>query len=60
MNRLIIALLATLGLFACTPDGPAERAGETLDDAADNIGDAARDVGDEIEDFADDVADGAE
>jgi hypothetical protein len=60
MNRFLIALFATLALGACTPDGPAERAGERLDDAADNIGDAARDVGDEVEDFADDVSDGVQ
>lgn len=57
MNRLLIAIFAALALGACTPDGPAERAGETLDDAADSVGDTARDVRDEAEDFADDVAD---
>lgn len=59
--RIVLAVLAaSLALVACTDEGPAERAGEALDDAADSIGDAARDVRDEAEDFADDVSDNLE
>ena len=57
MNRLITVLALTLALSACADRGPAERAGEALDDAADSVGDAARDVRDEAEDFADEVRD---
>jgi hypothetical protein len=57
MNRLITVLGLSLALFACAQKGPAERAGEALDDAADSVGDAARDVRDEAQDFADDVQD---
>lgn len=32
--------LGTLGLVACDNEGPAERAGEKLDNAAERVGDA--------------------
>jgi len=57
MNRLITVIGLSLALFGCAEKGPAERAGEALDDAADRVGDTARDVRDEAEDFADDVRD---
>ena len=60
MHKWIVILIAALATFACTEKGPAERAGEALDDAADSIGDAARDVRDEAGDFADDVSDSIE
>ena len=55
LTKSLLAMFLTLPLAACEPEGPAERAGEQLDEAADSIGDAARDVRDEAEDFADDV-----
>lgn len=57
MNRLFAALILSLAAFACAEQGPAERAGEALDDAADSVGDAARDIRDEAEDVADEVSD---
>jgi len=52
MNRIFAITVFSLALFACAEEGPAERVGETLDDAADSVGDAARDVRDEAEDLA--------
>ena len=52
----IFALLATLGLAACS-DGPAEQAGENIDNATQNAGDAienaADNAGDAIENAGD-------
>lgn len=55
--------LAAFSLFAITPmialtgcdtnDGPAEEAGEALDDAADDVGDALDDASDEVDDAID-------
>jgi hypothetical protein len=58
-------LLATLvmggvlgtGLIACEQKGPAERAGEKLDDAAKDVKEGAQKAGDKIEDAAQDVKD---
>ena len=53
MKKINAALtLFGLTLAACAEPGPAERAGETLDDAVDSVMNAARDVRDEAEDFA--------
>lgn len=60
MNRLITVLIAAAALGACAEEGPAERAGEALDDTADSIGNAARDVRDEAEDLADEVSENIE
>lgn len=53
MNRrlgaaLLAAALAGGLLAACDNDGPAERAGEKIDDAARSVGDAVQDAGREI------------
>ena len=48
-----IALFLSLFLVACEQEGPAERAGEKLDEAADDIGDGIEDAGDEVEDCLD-------
>ncbi len=61
MNRMLILLTAALALFACTQqDGPAERAGAALDEAADSVDEAVRDVRDEAEDLADEIPDNAQ
>ena len=55
MKRIISMLLVIFALpafVACDHDGPAERAGEKLDDAADDVGDAARNAKDEMKDAA--------
>jgi hypothetical protein len=60
MNKLISTLFLLTCLAACEQEGPAERAGERIDDAADRVADAARDVRDEAEEVADEVAERAE
>ena len=58
-NLLRIAALAAmttpiLALTACdTNSGPAEEAGEAIDDAADDVGDAFDDAADEVDDAID-------
>jgi len=55
MKKILFSAIAALVLCACAEKGPAERAGEALDDAADSVGDAARDVRDEAEDLANEL-----
>lgn len=44
-----VALLApALALAACDDDGPAEQAGEAIDDAAERAGDAVNDAADDV------------
>ncbi len=53
---LLIASLATAACGGKKPaDGPAERAGEKVDDAAKDTKDAAKKAGQETEEAADDV-----
>jgi hypothetical protein len=40
-------------LAACEKEGPAERAGKTLDNAVDDAGDAVEDAGDKVKDAVD-------
>lgn len=63
MNRLSVAALALLiglGLAACEK-GPAEKAGEKMDNAAENMGDkiedATDDAGDKLEAAGDKIED---
>ena len=63
-TKLSIATLATffaIGLTACERDGPAERAGENVDNAAEKLGDRMEDAtdnaGDELETAGDKVED---
>jgi hypothetical protein len=55
-----LAILAigfmTAGLGACEDEGPAEEAGESIDETADDVGDAVDEAGDDAEDAADDAA----
>lgn len=66
--KILIAMITVLGLTACENDGPAERFGEQVDqaasnaqnaasNAADTVGDAARDAGNIVEDACEDVTD---
>ena len=61
MLKHTLLLLAALSLFGCAEEGPAERAGERLDDAANELADRTEDAvenaGDAVEDFADEVED---
>ncbi|MFB9136074.1 hypothetical protein M1D72_19680 [Vibrio sp. AK197] len=54
----------TLGLTACTDDGPAENAGEqvdqTMSEASDQIDDTMTDAGNAIEDTCEDVKEGVD
>ncbi|MDX1515618.1 MAG: hypothetical protein R3288_02200 [Woeseiaceae bacterium] len=52
----LIAMLAA----ACEKEGPAERAGEAIDEAADEIQDSGDRVADELEDSGEQLADAAE
>lgn len=55
--KLIAAMMiATFALVACEPDGPAERAGEALDEAGDSVRDAADDVRNDIEDVCEEAS----
>lgn len=59
---LLFFLFTTMfALAGCEKDGPAERAGEAIDNAVNGSGnvleDAADDIGDEADDLADDVQD---
>ncbi len=52
-SKLAAALLlafAVAGLSACEKKGPAERAGEAVDKAAQKTGDAVKEAGDKIKD----------
>jgi uncharacterized protein YjbJ (UPF0337 family) len=62
-RTLILALL--IGLAAATTgcqkeEGPMEKAGKAIDDAAEDVQDAAEDAKDEVEDAAEDVKDEVE
>lgn len=46
----LLLAFAVVGLSACEKKGPAERAGEAVDDAARSAGDAVKDAGDKIKD----------
>ncbi|MEO6117748.1 MAG: hypothetical protein ABIP37_01605 [Methylotenera sp.] len=63
-KKLSLAVLATLmitGLAACEKQGPAERAGEKMDNATEKMGDKIEDAtdkaGDKLEDAGDKIED---
>lgn len=51
LQRLLLACAAALALFlaACEKEGPAERAGEKIDEAAEKAADSAEDAADRVE-----------
>lgn len=58
MRKLGLALLMALmlgGVVACEDKGPAEKAGENIDNAVDDAGDSVEDMGDDIQDSAEDA-----
>lgn len=62
-TKLSIAALATfliLGITACDNKGPAEQAGENIDNAAENMGDKIEDATDNAEDKVEDAGDRVE
>jgi len=50
---LLLAL--TLGLIACEKEGPAEKAGEKVDEAVEKMGDQLEKAGDKMEEATDKV-----
>ncbi len=61
MKRMMGLILVTLfAITACERDGPAERFGEDVDQAAGNIENAARDAADRLEDVATDAGNAIE
>jgi hypothetical protein len=58
MRRAIYVLLLamlTIGFVGCEEKGPAERAGESIDEVADDIKDSGKDLGNKIEDKCEDL-----
>ena len=49
---MVTAVLAAalLSVVGCEPEGPAERAGKQIDEAAEDAGDAVEDAGDKVQD----------
>jgi len=59
-NVALVLLLGGLlgtGLVACEKKGPAERAGEKIDDAAQQVKEGAEKAADKVEDAAEDLKD---
>lgn len=52
-TAMLVALLALGGVAGCEKEGPAERAGKTMDDAVEDVGDKLEDAGDKAEDAVD-------
>ena len=50
---LIVGAILAFSFAGCEQQGPAEKAGEAVDDAMDTMGDSVEDAGDAIEDAAD-------
>lgn len=59
LSLILFLGLAVAGMYACpdSDEGPAERAGEKIDDAAEDVGDKMEDAGDKMEDAADKAED---
>jgi hypothetical protein len=57
---LILGGVLGAGLVACEQKGPAERAGEKIDDAAKDVKQGAERAGDKIENAAQDVKEGVD
>ncbi|MFD2191890.1 hypothetical protein [Pistricoccus aurantiacus] len=58
LRKLGIALLMALmlgGVAACDNEGPAEQAGENVDEAVDDAGDSMEEMGDNVEESAEDA-----
>ncbi|WP_447894446.1 hypothetical protein [Vreelandella sp. GE22] len=59
LKKLTLALLMGLmlgGLAACDDQGPAEEAGESIDDSMESAGESIEEMGESIEDSADDAS----
>ena len=61
LRLLLTTLAAAFVLAACeSNEGPAERAGEKIDEAMDDAGDSMEDARDTMDDVADEVEEAAE
>lgn len=47
-----LTVAMSLAVAGCEEEGPAERAGETVDEAIEDAGEAMEDAGDKVEDAA--------
>ena len=54
-SLLMLIAFAAIFASACEKKGPAERAGEKIDDAMSDMADAAENMGDEVESAVDDL-----
>ena len=59
ITATLFAGLLLMGLSACEK-GPAEKAGEAIDDAASDVADVAEDAASDVADAAEDAADAVE
>lgn len=58
LRKLGLAMMLALmlgGVAACDDQGPAEEAGENIDQAAENAGDSVEEMGEEVQDAAEDA-----
>jgi outer membrane lipoprotein-sorting protein len=55
ISLLMLVAFAAIFASACEKKGPAERAGEKIDDAMSDMADAAENMGDEVESAVDDL-----
>jgi outer membrane lipoprotein-sorting protein len=55
ISLLMLVAFAAIFASACEKKGPAERAGEKIDDAMSDMADAAEDMGGEVESAVDDL-----
>ena len=53
LGTAILMGVVLIALSGCMKEGPAEKAGKSLDDAADSVGDHIDDAGDAIQDAVD-------
>lgn len=59
-KSIYVLLLAALSLsfVGCEQKGPAERAGENIDEAVEELRDSGKDLGNKIEDACEDIKEG--
>lgn len=55
MSLVMLVAFAAIFASACEKKGPAERAGEKIDDTMSDMADAAEDMGDKVESAVDDL-----
>lgn len=55
IGMAVLCLVFALAVIGCERDGPAEQAGENIDEAAEKAGDKLEQAGDEIEEAAEEA-----